>query len=611
MSRLTVDPVTIAESTSENRKSARRRVWGITIVVIWLAVYIPGAFMPGLLDDADATHAEAAREMHANGDYTTLHVNGIRYLEKAPFPYWLVATSYQIFGVSEFATRLPIVIAVLLSAVLAYRWALRAFGNEAASYSGLFVLTCVGCYLFTRVFIPDVWLGLLICSSLYSFLVALEEGQGPHWYWGYAALALAVLTKGLVPIVLVGATAAAYLWITGEWTRWREFRLLQGTLVFLLVAAPWHILAGVRNQGFFWFYFVNEHFLRFLGRRFPRDYNKLPAMAYWGLHLIWLFPWSLYLPLGLRELIQNVRAFRPRRSRPASFAARSRLLFAVWAAVVLTFFAFSTNQEYYTFPAYIPVSVLLAEAIAREDHASPGSRWLLLPNILYAVFGLVAGVTLLSMLWLSRGVSYVGDIGTLLVERKVGNYTLSMSHFFDLTTSAFASLRLPAFLAAAVLITGPVAALLFRIRKKTRAVALTTVCSSAIVLIAAQIALVRFEPYLSSKNLASAIEGEAGVSDRVMIYGDQAFGSSLLFYLRRPIELVDGRTTSMWFGSRFPDAPKIFLTGQDLARDWAAPGRIFLFVPADQRDHVDTLISGTRYVLAESSGKAVYTNRPK
>src|SRR5205823_6679405 len=132
------------------------------VILMWLLVFVPGLFAPPLLDDADSTHAEAAREMLARGDYVTLHVNGVRYLEKAPLPYWLAALSYRAFGVSEFSTRLPSILAVLLSAALASIWALRAFGHRAGIYGGLFVTTSIGFYLFTRVFIPEALLGLLI-----------------------------------------------------------------------------------------------------------------------------------------------------------------------------------------------------------------------------------------------------------------------------------------------------------------------------------------------------------------------------------------------------------------------------------------------------------------
>ena len=592
---------------------ARRPVlWG-AVILTWLLVFVPGLFAPPLLDDADSTHAEAAREMLSSGDYVTLRVNGVRYLEKAPLPYWLAALSYRAFGVSEFSTRLPTVLAVLLSVALASVWALRAFGQRAGVYAGLFVTSSIGFYLFTRVFIPDALLALLIGASLYFFLTALEASQDNAWRWyaGYASAALAVLTKGLIGVVLTGLAAVGYLLLSGEWRRWREFRLAGGFGLFLLLAAPWHLLAGIRNQGFFWFYFVNEHFLRFLGKRYPMDYNKLPALAYWGLQLVWLFPWSLYVPLALRDVRRDLLPARNSRvTRSLNFAARTRLLCWVWAGAVLVFFSLSTNQEYYTFPAYLPLLILLAGALAREEAERPRSRWLLIPNAVYAAMGGAAGAVLIAGLWASRHRPFVGDIGTVLAERNVGGYTLSMSHFFDLTTDSFAGLRLPAMLAALAFLAGPPVALWLRARGRNSASTWSAACATGLFFVAAQLALIRFGPFLSSEQLAEVIARQARPADKVMIYGDQAFGSSLLFYLRRRVYLVNGRTTSMWFGSQFPDAPPIFLEESDLARAWNERDRIFLFVPPDQRARAEQVVPQPRYIVARSSGKVIYSNRP-
>src|SRR3954466_3659808 len=162
----------------------------VAVILLFLVVYAGSLFTPPLLDDADSTHAEAAREMYVTHDYVTLHVNGVRYLEKAPLPYWLVAFSYHIFGVNEFATRLPMALSILLLGALAFVWAKRAFGERAGLYSGLFVYTAAGVFLFTRILIPDVLLSLLIAASLYLFLTALEPGSRPwRWYAGYSCMA--------------------------------------------------------------------------------------------------------------------------------------------------------------------------------------------------------------------------------------------------------------------------------------------------------------------------------------------------------------------------------------------------------------------------------------
>lgn len=585
------------------------------LAVLFAVVYLGSVFSPPLLDDADSTHAEAAREMFVSGDYVTLHINGVRYLEKAPLPYWLVVVCYHLFGVNEFATRLPMALSVLLLGLLALVWGTRAFGERAGIYAGLFVYTAAGIFLFTRVFIPDVLLSLLIAASLYFFLSALEaQGQTWRWYAGYACMALGVLTKGLIALAFPGGAAVLYLAVTGEWRRWREFRVISGIALFLLIAAPWHILAGLRNtggaggHGFFWFYFVNEHFLRFLGRRYPRDYNKLPWALYWSLHLVWLFPWSLYVPAAVRTAID----LRKTPSR-ADFGSRTRLMCWVLAGLVLVFFAVSTNQEYYTFPAYLPLLMLLADGVAHceKSDCDAGARkgWLRISAGVLALIGIAAGVTLLALLWQSRHLPFEPDIGTVLAQHNMNEDTLSTSHMLDLSYASFAALRLSATLAAIALLIAPVLSLGLRMRRRHYAATWAMASGMAVFLIAAHIALGRFGPYLSSKELAQQIAARARPQDQVMIYGDQAFGSSLLFYLQRPIELVEGQTTSMWFGSTFPDAPKIYLTDADLQREWKASGRIFLFVPSHLKSRVDALLPN-RVVVAEVSGKYVYSNHP-
>ncbi len=571
------------------------------LLAVFAAVYIGSLFSPALLDDADATHAEAAREMAAAGDYVTLHVNGIRYLEKAPLMYWLVAGSFRVFGVSAVAARLPVALSVLLLALLAWKWSRRAFGDRAAEYAALFVLTSTGVFLFTRILIPDVLLALLIAAALYFFMTALEERSAWRWYAGYAACALAVLSKGLVALVFIGGTAFGYLLWTSDWRRWREFRLLSGAALLVAIAAPWHLLAGVRNPGFFWFYFVNEHFLRFLGKRYPRDYNKLPALAYWGLHLAWLFPWSMFA----------AALFRRERGGPHDFAWRTRLMCWLLTALVLVFFSLSTNQEYYTLPAYLPLLILIADAVARAEQEPARRKLLVGSTAVIALIGAAAAIALTAGLWQSRHLPFVPDIGAALVERGVGNYTLSMSHFFDLTGGAFAALRLPAALAALALLIAPVASLLLRFKHRPRAATWALAGGMAVLLVAAHLALARFEPYLSSRPLAQAVQPLIRPDDRLVIYGDFSYGSSLTFYLQRPAWLVNGRTTSLEYGSRFPDAPPVFWDDAQLAREWSGGTRLFLFVSRERREDADRLALGPRFLIAESSGKRVYSNRER
>ena len=651
---------------------------------LWLLLFFTSLFAPPLLDDADATHANAARHIVLSGDWVTLHVNGIRYLEKAPLPYWLVALSFKLFGFNTFATHLPQAVAVLLLALLGYIWSDKAFGDRAAFYTGLATLTSVGVFLFTRIFIPEVLLSLFLSLSLYCFMEALEGGRPLAAYTLWVALALAVLTKGLVALVFFPLAAVLYLVLSGDWIHWRTLKPFTGLLLFLAIAAPWHILAGLRNtagmdgHGFFWFYFINEHVLRFLGKRVPMDYNTLPGYLYWSLHLVWLFPWALLVPtLGTQAfaaarrylqasppffdfwptwtgfgvailgiLVRNlfhvpylmtvavagivillVELFRRQQRAPYgtalvrvnSHAERTTLLLSLFSALVLVFFSFSTNQEYYTFPVYLPLLMLLAQSLvlAERSFATDKAvyRSLTATHTAYAVVGAAASIALICGLWASRHLPFVPDIGDLLAHRNVGDYTLSMSHLFDLTGPSFAALRLPATLAAFALAVGPALAWLLRQQRRHFASTIAIALTSTVFLTAAHIALVRFGPMLSSQDMAERIQeleddGSITRNNQVLIYGDQAFGSSIPFYLGRDVFLVEGRYTSMLFGSTFADAPKVFFTNDDLLARWGSGERKLLFVPLERRDDVDHILGNRQIVLEETSGKALITDRP-
>src|SRR5665213_515720 len=186
----------------------------LALVFLWLLLFVAALFSPAVIDDADATHAQAAQAMVSTGDWVTLHVDGVRYLEKAPLPYWLVALSFGVFGFNTFAVHLPLALAVLALAALGYLWGREAFGVRTAFYTALATLTCTGVFLFTRILIPEALLSLFLCIALYTFLLSSDTSSmrasrlgriSPYVMW--MALALAVLTKGLIALVFFFGTA--------------------------------------------------------------------------------------------------------------------------------------------------------------------------------------------------------------------------------------------------------------------------------------------------------------------------------------------------------------------------------------------------------------------
>jgi hypothetical protein len=240
------------------------------------------------------------------------------------------------------------------------------------------------------------------------------------------------------------------------------------------------------------------------------------------------------------------------------------------------------------------------------------SKWTTGAHAALALIGMVAALALGYGLWSSRAIPSGSDIGALLAHRDVAGYTLSMSHLFDLTGPSFAALRLPAGLAAAVLLVGPVVAWVLRRQRHHFEATVSVAFTSAVFLIAAHIALVRFEPMLSSRAMADTINhiAKSGSDATLILYGDVADGSSLLFYTQRQALLVNGRVSSVLWGSNYPDALPVLISDADLLALWGNGPRRFLFVPGDVRAHVAGLLGTRTYLLQELSDKTLYTDRP-
>ena len=645
-------------------------VWAL-LLVIFGAIYLAALPTPPLLDDADASHAQAAAHMAESGDLVTLKVNGIRYLEKPPLPYWIVAGFYKVLGENGYATHLPNALAVLGCAWVAWLWCRRAWGERAALYAALGTLTACGPFLFTRFFIPEALLSFLLLLALFCFLTGLESHRPGRFYVAWAALALATLTKGLIAPVFFFAAVIPLLLLSGQWRRWRELKPVSGLLLFLLIAAPWHILAGLRNpdqghpignipalgnvHGFWYFYFLNEHVFRFLGTRYPHDYSRLPFAAYWALPLVWVFPWSLFFPAALsmawktrhmwlqhlrKDAGQTVDFYLDHAVREdvasyvlrLKFRTRSAWLLGLLAAFTLLFFSFSTNQEYYTWPAWIPLIMLTAGMLASIEEAGEearngaapgrvsGTGLLVAAHVLYTLIGVSVAALLGVGLWQSRHLPYVSDIGTLLAHRGIADYQLSMSHIFDLTGPSFAALRLPAGIAAAALLAGPVIGLALRLARRNVAATVSVGLTSAVFLVAAHIAFARFEPMLSSKQLADTLLRQAAPADEFVIFGDQSDASSVVFYTHRffghPALLVMERCSqhsngsSLLWGSCYPDAPNIFLSQDQLAAQWGHGPRHWLFAQDINRSKVEQLLAGRLIPVETIADKTLWTDRP-
>jgi 4-amino-4-deoxy-L-arabinose transferase-like glycosyltransferase len=598
------------------RPNGRTRPFQIlAILILWVCIYGPGLLRPSLFDDADSAHAEAAREMLTLHDWVTLHENGIRYLEKAPLPYWAMAVSFKLFGIHEWSARLPQGLTVLALAFLLLHMGRAFLSAEAGFWAAIVSIASFGPYLFTRITIPDLLVGLWIALGLYFFLQCWrQERPSLLSCWGLAAtVAPNVLTKGLIGLVFPCAIIFVFLLFVGDLRHLLRMRLLSSTLVFLLVAAPWHILAALRNppagqaKGFLWFYFVNEHFLRYIGKRYPVDYGTFPLILFWGMILVWLLPWSAFLPQAIGQIrLRLLNTAGRRTSQDATL-----LLFFLWAIIILLFFSFSTRQEYYLAPALPAICLLLGHWLALESQAQYGESPARAGRTSATAF-LVVGLLIAAITSALAVISHPPPPGVGLADLLNKNpdvYVLSLGHFLDLTGSAMSLFRGPLIGTAVAFCLGATANWYFRRRGQTRLANIALAAMMIVFIECAHGALGVFAPVLGSKPLATAILKDVRPGDQIVCDGEYANASSVNFYTGRQMLIFDGRINGLWYGSLFPDAPPIFIDDAQLARLWTGATRLF-FVTGDdkRRPYLEKL--GAAYDVAQSGGKFVFTNRP-
>ena len=582
----------------------------IIVAVIAGIIFVGSIFSPPhLMDDVDAVQAQISRTMVESGDWVTPHLNGIAYLEKSPLGYWLSAISHGIFGVHDWAGRLPLALSVIGLCVATLRFGTWAFGLDAGFYSGLVLSTSIGLFLFTRIVIPDAILTLVITLGLWSFARALDPDEKRSEVWPVlmgVSLGLGLLLKGLIAVVFPIGTGFVYLAITRQlWVQdtLRRVRPVRILAVMGAIAVPWYVLAMLRNppyfdftihsgpgqyHGFFWFYFINEHVLRFLNLRYPRDYNTVPRLWFWLLHLVWLFPWSVY----------GAAAFRLN-YRPSDRAGRTRLLALCWIAVVLVFFSFSTTQEYYSLPTYPAFALLLGCAI------NTGGVWIRRGTKAIVAVASVAAAVIAVILWHVWALSTPGDISTALVQHPE-MYTLSLGHMGDLTLQSFAYLRFPLALAATAALLGVAGMVIYRNHKRLPFFAAAVMM--VVFFHAARVAMVAFDPYLGSKPLAEALT-KAPPGRLIEANAYYAF-SSVFFYTNQRALLWNGRVGNLEYGSYAPGAPDVFIDDTKLQQLWRSPDRYYLLAYDNDMPRLQQLVGVAVYLVSSSGGKCLLTNQP-
>jgi 4-amino-4-deoxy-L-arabinose transferase-like glycosyltransferase len=586
--------------------SERRFPYYLIVILFAAAVYI-GCMIspPSLMDDVDAVQAQIARNMLTSGDWVTARLDGVPYMEKAPLIYWAMAICYKIFGVHDWSARIPVVVSVIGLAWLTAAFGMWAFGRLAGFYAGLCISTCVGLFLFTRIQIPDVMVAAAMALAMWAFLRAIDDDEARQRTWALvfaATLGTSLLLKSLIGVVFPVAACVVYLAVTRQFGLWRRLRPFSGVLIVIAIAAPWHILATLRNppyfdltlhsapgeyHGFLWFFVMNEQVLRFLNLRYPRDYNTVPRVWFWLFHLVWFFPWSVYFPAVAKLSL-----------RPVDRAGKTRLLALCWTGFVLIFFTFSTTQEYYSMPCYPALALLLGSAMAA------GGSWVRWGTRVLSAILACCAIAAGTLWFMTRGLATPGDISSALSQNPDA-YTLSLGHIEDLNLNSFAYLRAPLLAAAIAFLIGTIGTVIGTGKRAF----LTAAVMMVLFFQAARMALVVFDPYLSSRPLADALrsapEGKLIVDHHYYTF------SSIFFYTNREALLLNGRFNNLVYGSYAPGAPDIFLDDAQWQKLWLGSERYYIVASETARTRLEKLVGADRlHTLAESGGKQILCNQP-
>ncbi len=612
MSSATVTPETAVRALPREPAGALRLARHTELIVLLFAVlvFLPSLFSPPhLMDDEDSARAQISRNMVQSHDWVTPRLDGVRYFEKPPLMYWMVAVSMEVLGDRETSARLPTFLFSLLLCWLVTRMARETLGERAGLFAGLCLSTCCGLWLFTRILIPDVALSFTVSLALWSFFRAVSE-DNPRMarrnaMIAWASLAAGLLLKGLIAAVFIAGPICLYLLLSGLWRQcstWRNLMPIAGTAIVLALASPWYILATLRNppvldfamhstpgiyRGFFWYHFFNEQILRFMGRRYPHDFSNVPLPLFWLLHLAWLFPWSVFLVRAIR--------LRYRSDEPA---ARLRLLALSWIGIVMGFLAFVPTQEYYSMPAYPAFALLIGSGMAEASDRT--WRWCVRAVAVVAACACLAIAAALRVSW---GIPAPGDIAQSL-SRHPAAYTLSLGHMGDLTTASLAYLRVPLAIAGLAALAGILSAFTKRGMRSALALAVMMVLFFQ----AARVALAAFDPYLGSYALAHALN-EAPPGGLIIDDPYYEF-SSVFYYGNRNGLILNGRVNNLEYGSYAPDAPRIFIKDADFVSRWRSADRWYVASDDENSAHLRNLVGAEAlHAIVNAGGKTIYVNR--
>lgn len=361
-----------------NRALART----LLLLLAFAAVWFSNLEYRKLVNPDEGRYAEIPREMVASGDWTTPRLNDIKYFEKPALQYWATATAYTLFGEHQWTARLWSALTGFLGVLMVFFTGRRLFGREAGWNAALVLASSLLWVLIGHVNTLDMGVSFFLSAAVCAFLLAQNDGvearaRGRWMLAAWTALALALLSKGLIGLVLPGAALVLYVLIERDWRLAGRLRLAAGTALLLALALPWFVAVSRANPEFFHFFFIHEHFERFLTKQHGR---YQPPWYFIPVLLAGMLPWTVTL------LDTLARAWK--RDPQRRFQLQRFLL--LWSAVVFVFFSISDSKLVsYILPIFPALALLIGDRLTRIG--ARALAWQTLPAAL-------AGIALLALL---------------------------------------------------------------------------------------------------------------------------------------------------------------------------------------------------------------------
>jgi dolichyl-phosphate-mannose-protein mannosyltransferase len=556
-------------------------------------MYLLGLGAAPFIDPPEGFHAAIAQSVRLSGDWITLRLDGVRYFDKPPLLYWLMALSFGVTGPLEAAARVwPALAAIGIAVVTAWIGTMLA-GARVGLLAGLLIAANMGAFVFGRQVKPDLLFIFFIMLAFAGFIVAYR-GRGR---WGlalfYAALGVAALSKDFLGAVGPLGVVAAFLWITRErpyaaWAPW------WGVLLLLAIVVPWYAAVELRSRGFLWYTIVDNHVLNFARQRvFPDEDVPLGSLQFLGVTLVSFLPWVLAAPWAI------VRALR---GPWPDAQARLWGLLALWAVLVIGFFTLSPFKlPHYGLPALPALALLVARAWDDSIEALPGAaapRVLIVPiAVVFALVGAALALAALGRLPVPGG-------ALESVEMAARNAAARG----QAAPSSPVELFLPVMVKGALVFGAAALGLAWAAWRRWPAAGIGIALAAMIAFLPmAGEGMALFARGRSAHPVVDALTRRLGPADIVVHEGPLENTGSLLLAVTRPVHVVHGLQSNLAFGATFPEARDVFWSADRLQEAWGEPRRCFL-VSTIAPSHSVVRTLAARHLLAEGGGRWLYSN---